>query len=60
MQELTRATSDLKNFLESTQIATVFLDNDMRVMNFTPAITQVLHLVETDINRPIAHIKARI
>ncbi len=31
VQELTRATSDLKNFLESTQIATVFLDNDLRV-----------------------------
>lgn len=60
VQELTRATSDLKNFLESTQIATVFLDNDLRVMNFTPAITQILHLVETDIGRPIAHIKARI
>jgi two-component system, chemotaxis family, CheB/CheR fusion protein len=60
VQELTRATSDLKNFLESTQIATVFLDNDLKVMNFTPAITQVLHLVETDVGRPIAHIKARI
>jgi two-component system CheB/CheR fusion protein len=60
VQELTRATSDLKNFLESTQIATVFLDNDLRVMNFTPAVTQVLHLVETDVGRPIAHIKARI
>ena len=60
VQELTRATSDLKNFLESTQIATVFLDNDMQVMNFTPAITQVLHLVETDVGRPISHIKARI
>jgi two-component sensor histidine kinase len=60
VQELTRATSDLNNFLESTQVATVFLDNDLRVMNFTPAITQVLHLVETDVGRPIAHIKARI
>jgi len=60
VQELTRATSDLENFLESTQIATVFLDNDLRVTNFTPAITQVLHLVETDTGRPIAHIKARI
>src|SRR5579864_8083319 len=29
-------------------------------MNFTPAITQVLHLVETDVGRPVAHIKARI
>jgi len=60
VRELTRATSDLKNFLESTQIATVFLDNDLRVMNFTPAVTQVLHLVETDVGRPIAHIKAKV
>ncbi len=60
VQELTRATSDLKNFLESTQIATVFLDTDLRVMNFTLAVTQVLHLVETDVGRPVAHIKARI
>ena len=60
VQELTRATSDLESFLEGTQIAAVFLDNDLRVMNFTPAITQVLHLVETDVGRPIAHIKACI
>ncbi|MBV8850279.1 MAG: PAS domain-containing protein [Methylobacteriaceae bacterium] len=60
VHELTRATSDLKNFLESTQIATVFLDNEMRVMNFTPAVTDIFHLVETDIGRPIAHIKSRI
>src|SRR4051812_26430520 len=60
VHELTRATSDLKNFLESTQIPTVFLDNELKVMNFTPSITQLLHLVETDIGRPIAHIKARI
>ncbi|TAI65467.1 chemotaxis protein CheB [Bradyrhizobium sp. Leo170] len=60
VKELARATSDLKNFFEGTQIATVFLDNDLKVMNFTPAITQVLHLVETDVGRPIAQIKARI
>jgi two-component system CheB/CheR fusion protein len=60
VQELTRATSDLKNFLESTQIATLFLDNDLRVMNFTPAVTEIFHLVETDVGRPITHIKAQI
>jgi two-component system CheB/CheR fusion protein len=58
--ELTRATSDLKNFIESTQIPTVFLDNEMRVMNFTPAVSEVFHLVESDMGRPIAHIKSRI
>ncbi|HEY7382225.1 MAG TPA: CheR family methyltransferase [Beijerinckiaceae bacterium] len=60
VQDLTRATSDLKNFLESTQIATLFLDNDLRVMNFTPAVTEIFHLVETDAGRPIVHIKSRI
>ncbi|GGD97017.1 methyltransferase [Aureimonas endophytica] len=60
VQELARTNSDLKNFLESTQIATVFLDNELRVMNFTPALTEVFHLVETDIGRPIGHIKSRI
>ena len=60
VRELTRTSSDLKNLIESTQIAALFLDNDLRVMNFTPAITQILHLVETDTGRPIAQIKAHV
>ena len=60
VQELGRVNSDLKNLLESTQIATIFLDNDLRVMNFTPAVVEILHIVGTDIGRPIGHIKARI
>ena len=47
--ELARANSDLKNFLESTQIATLFLDNDLRVTNFTPAVAEVFHLIEADL-----------
>ena len=60
VQELGRANSDLRNFLESTQIATIFLDNDLRVMRYTPAATELFHLVESDAGRPIAHIKSRI
>ena len=60
VQELGRINSDLKNFLESTQIATVFLDNDLRVMRFTPASVDLFHLVESDAGRPISHIKSRI
>jgi two-component system CheB/CheR fusion protein len=60
VQELGRTNSDLKNLLESTQIATLFLDNNLRVMRFTPAVSEVLHLVETDVGRPVGHIKPRI
>ncbi|WP_048433498.1 CheR family methyltransferase [Methylobacterium platani] len=58
--DLGRANSDLKNLLESTQIATVFLDNEFRVKNFTPAVTDIFHLIESDLGRPITHIAARI
>src|SRR3954468_7402535 len=60
VQELARVNSDLKNLFESTQIATVFLDNDLRVMNYTPAAAQIFHLVQTDVGRPIGQIKSRI
>ena len=60
VNELGRANSDLKNLLESTQIATVFLDNDLRVKGFTPAMADVFHLIETDVGRPLNHIASRI
>nr|WP_238191707.1 CheR family methyltransferase [Methylobacterium frigidaeris] len=60
VNDLGRANSDLKNLLESTQIATVFLDNEFRVKNFTPAVTDIFHLIDSDLGRPIIHIAARI
>ncbi|MDP4023544.1 CheR family methyltransferase [Methylobacterium sp. NEAU 140] len=60
VRELSRANSDLKNLMESTQIATLFLDNELRVANFTPAAVGLFHLVEPDVGRPIGHIKARV
>lgn len=60
VQELAQTNSDLKNLLESTQIATVFLDNELHVTNFTPAVTDILPLVESDIHRPISNIKLHV
>ncbi|HET6805543.1 MAG TPA: CheR family methyltransferase [Frateuria sp.] len=60
VQELAHANSDLKNLLESTQIATVFLDNELRVTNFTPAVADIFPLVESDLHRPIADMKSRV
>jgi two-component system CheB/CheR fusion protein len=60
VEELARANSDLRNLLESTQIAAVFLDNDLRIKSFTPAITDIFHLIDSDLGRLINHIAARI
>jgi len=60
VNELARANSDLKNLLENTQIATVFLDNDLRVKSFTASMSDVYHLIESDLGRPITDIAARI
>ena len=58
--DLGRSNSDLKNLLEATQIATLFLDNDLRVRSFTPTATEIFHLLETDVGRPLGHVVSRV
>ncbi len=58
--ELGRSNSDLKNLLEATQIATVFLDNELRVRSFTPSATEIFHLLDTDVSRPLGHVVSRV
>ena len=55
-EQLTHLNSDLKNLLESTEIATLFLDGDLRVKSFTPGITDIFHVRDSDIGRPIAEV----
>jgi two-component system CheB/CheR fusion protein len=56
---LLRLNSDLRNFLDSTEIATLFLDAQLRVTNFTPAMTDLFHLREGDYGRPVTEIASR-
>jgi len=59
VEELSRANSDIANLLESTQIATVFLDRSLTIKSFTPAAKDVFRLVESDTGRPLTHVRAR-
>ncbi|NOG55258.1 MAG: PAS domain-containing protein [Planctomycetes bacterium] len=58
--ELAKAHSDIKHLMESTEIATIFLDNDLRVKRYTPAVTQIFNLISTDIGRPITDLTHQI
>lgn len=59
LDELDSAHNDLSNLLRSTQIPTVFLDEELRIKRFTPSATDVFRLIETDSGRPITDIVAK-
>jgi two-component system CheB/CheR fusion protein len=54
--ELEALTNDLHNLLSSTDIAVVFLDLQLNVRGFTPAMNDLLELIPADIGRPLAHL----
>ncbi len=59
-EALVQRNNDIQNLLRSTQIATVFLDNDLRIRGFTPAVGEIYDLVETDVGRPLEKFVAEI
>lgn len=58
--QLASAHSDLTNLFDSTDIATVFLDQQLQVRRFTPAALRLLHIQERDIGRPINDLKWKV
>jgi two-component system CheB/CheR fusion protein len=53
-EALMRANSDLENLLASTQIATLFLDMNLRIRGFTPAISEIYRIQLSDVGREIS------
>jgi chemotaxis methyl-accepting protein methylase len=53
VDELSRASNDMKNLLDSTDIATLFLDKELHVRRFTPQATQIIKLIPGDVGRPV-------
>ena len=47
-----QASDDMKNLLNSTEIATLFLDRDLNIRRYTDLITKVFKLRHADIGRP--------
>ncbi|MGA7780663.1 MAG: PAS domain-containing protein, partial [Paraburkholderia sp.] len=53
IEALDRANNDLRNLFDSTAVATVFLDRQLVIRSFTPAMTEVFNIRQSDRGRPI-------
>jgi two-component system CheB/CheR fusion protein len=53
VDELSAASNDMKNLLNSTEIATLFLDGALRVRRFTEQTSRIIKLIPGDVGRPV-------
>ncbi len=58
--DLSRANSDMENLLASTGVATLFVNQQLKISRFTPSATQIINLIESDVGRPIGHIVSNL
>jgi len=59
VDQLARTNSDLQNFIESTQVPTIFLDRRMRIRSFTPASRSLFRFQDQDLGRPFSDVASR-
>ncbi|HBZ68795.1 MAG TPA: hypothetical protein DEP35_03210, partial [Deltaproteobacteria bacterium] len=60
LQSFEEANDDLLNLINSTDIAMIFLDNQLHVKRFTPAAQSAFHLIDADVGRPLADLRSSL
>jgi two-component system CheB/CheR fusion protein len=58
--DLSRANNDMNNLLAGTGVGTLFVDYEVRIARFTPAVTGVINLIASDIGRPLGDVAANL
>lgn len=60
LDELSRTSDDMKNLLNSTDIATLFLDDALRVRRFTPRTASIIKLIPGDAGRLVTDLVTQL
>ncbi|HXS75306.1 MAG TPA: chemotaxis protein CheB [Terracidiphilus sp.] len=60
VEELTQLSNDLQNLMAATDIATLFLDRNLRILRFTPRVAELFNVRVTDRGRPISDLTHRL
>ena len=55
IEEITVLHDDVNNLFISTEVATIFLDRNLRIRKYTPSVQRYFNIREGDIGRPIYH-----
>jgi len=58
--DLSRANNDMSNLLAGTGIGTIFVDFQLRILRFTPAVVKIINLISSDVGRPVGHIVSNL
>ncbi|PKI15833.1 chemotaxis protein CheB [Colwellia sp. 12G3] len=56
VDDLSWVNNDMNNLLDSTEIATIFLDNELHVRRFTAHVSHLFKLISSDVGRPLSDI----
>ncbi len=60
IDELAQAYDDMNNLLASTEIGTIFLDSNLHIKRFTPSMSKIINLIQSDVGRPIEHLSSNL
>jgi PAS domain S-box-containing protein len=60
LTELNQAKTDMENLFASSGIASIFLDRELHIKGFTPAVAAVFNLISSDLGRPFRHLAGKI
>ncbi|MBF0288585.1 MAG: PAS domain-containing protein [SAR324 cluster bacterium] len=56
IMEYSELNHDVDNLLKGTQIATLFLDENLEIRKFTPQLSEIYQIIDSDVERPFHHL----
>jgi two-component system CheB/CheR fusion protein len=60
IEGLSRVNNDMNNLLAGTGIGMLFVDHQLHIQRFTPATTQIINLIHTDVGRPVSDLVSNL
>ncbi len=60
VEEVGLANTDRQNLLSATDIATIFLNRELRIQRYTPPAESLFNVMDSDVGRPLTHLTHRL